>query len=139
MSFQERTAWAMLIIISYAFYQLAQAVYAMSMAANEVVAPAWPMFARFVVTIIVLSIIAHIILAVIQPKAADKNPDERERVIALFSSHVSGIVLAIGLFAGMFHYVEHLNGHILFYSAFAALVFSQIAECVVLIWKHRRG
>lgn len=139
MSFQERSAWAMLIIISYAFYGFANTVYAMSVAANEVVTPAWPMFARFIVTIIVLSIISHIILAVIQPKSADKNPDERERVIALFSSHVSGIVLAIGLIIGMFHYVEHLNGNILFYSAFASIVLSQIAEYIVLIWKHRRG
>ncbi|RTE86911.1 MULTISPECIES: hypothetical protein [Gammaproteobacteria] len=139
MSFQERSAWAMLIILSVAFFDLAHSVYNASMHAQQVIDPSWMLLGKFVGTIIVLAIASHIILAIIQPKQAEGKLDEREKTIALFSSHISGIVLAIGLFFGLGHYMIHEDGNALFYTAFGSLVLSQIAEYVILIWKHRRG
>ncbi|WP_194755489.1 hypothetical protein [Aliidiomarina indica] len=138
MANHEKTAWVMLVVLLIASGQLLKNIIHHSQALGVLVPPNSGILIQYVIAIVVLSIIGHIALAATS-KRASTAPDERERQFDVYGGHVSGVVLVLGCVAALGHYLAHFDGHLLFYSVFAALIASQVAEYLVVIWRHRRG
>ncbi|QTH63095.1 hypothetical protein J1N51_10105 [Psychrosphaera ytuae] len=139
MSFHEKSAWLMAVILTLCGLSYFQKVFAMSQAAGEVIAPSLQMLSSFTVSIVVLAVIGHIVTAAVAPKEANTDPDERERTIFNKAGNLSGYILGFGAVAGLFHFLFKGDGNLLFYIVFASLLVAQIADYALQIFFYRRG
>ena len=139
MSFHEKSAWLMAVILTLCGLKYFQQVVAMSKAAGEIIAPSLQMLSSFTISIVVLAIVGHIVTAVMAPKEANADPDERERGIFNRAGNLSGYILGFGAIAGLLHFLFIANGNLLFYIIFASLLLAQIAEYALQIFYYRRG
>ncbi|HYD45894.1 MAG TPA: hypothetical protein VEA79_11585 [Phenylobacterium sp.] len=138
MSFREKSAWAMALLMTAtgAFY--AWQVVSLSRALGETAPPlaAWLPYAFLVV---VGAIVAQAVLAALSPREAGSPADERERQIQLKAGAWSGVVLAIGAVGALMTYLPHGDGRLLFHLVAASLIAAQIAEYAIAIVLFRRG
>lgn len=139
MSFREKTAWAMSIILivagAYYFNLVARA----SAALGETSPPVIGFVIAYVVFVVIASIIAMSVLGIANHKEANAPADEREKRALDKAGHWSGYVMAFGVVTGMIHYSVHSNGNMLFHIAFGSLMLSQISEYILQILFFRRG
>ena len=138
MSFREKSAWAMAVLMVLAgLYYLNLFVGA----SRRLDAPAPPagIFIAYVVVVVVGSVAAQAVLAATAPKDAQAPADERERPLLQRAGNWSGIVLALGAISALLHYLQHGNGDLLFHSVLASLILSQIAEYAFQIALLRRS
>lgn len=139
MSFREKTAWVMgAILIAAAAYYFNLATTA-SATLGGVSPPVIGFLIAYVIFVIIASIAAMILLAILNAQEADAPADEREKQILDKAGHWSGYVIAIGIVCGMMHYGVHQNGNMLFHIVFASLMAGQIAEYAFQIILFRRG
>ncbi|WP_084397802.1 hypothetical protein [Henriciella aquimarina] len=139
MSFHEKSAWVMgaVLLIAAAWYF--RTVAAASAALGEVAPPLLPLVVGYIVLIIVLSIIAHILVAVTKPSEADDTLDERDRIIASRAGSFGGVLLGVGVLTGLGGYLFDYDGNKLFHIAFGAMMVAQLGEYAAKIWYYRRG
>lgn len=133
MSFREKSAWAMAVVIiatgSLYFWLVAQAPQA------PVIGPLIP----YVLLAVLLSIIVQVALALTSLREAGSPADEREKLAIDRAGHWSGTILAIGIFLAGTAYVVTWNGNFLFHAVVAALIIAQLMEYALQIVLFRRG
>ena len=139
MSFHEKSAWVMglIMIAGMAFYF--RTVAAMSEGLEQLAPPVLPLVIVYIVVIVVLSILGHILIAFSKPSEADDTMDERDKLIAARAGNVSGVLLGVGVLAALGAYLFTYDGNLLFHAAFLALMVSQIAEYGARIVYYRGG
>ena len=138
MSFREKSAWVMALLMTLAgLYYLNLVV----SASRELGAPAPPVgiFIAYVVFVVIASVAAQVGLALVSPKEADAPPDEREGPLLQRAGNWSGIVLGAGAVTALLHYLQHGNGNLLFHTVLGSLIVSQVAEYVFQIALLRRS
>lgn len=139
MSFREKSAWAMaLILIGGAIFYFDKVV-SLSRATGETAPPIIGFVIAYVVLIVIASIIIMSVLAVSAGKEADVPADEREKIIADRAGNWSGYVLVIPALGALWHYTVHSDGNMLFHLVFLGLMLSQISEYMFQIFLYRRG
>jgi len=139
MSFREKSAWAMAIVLIAAGAFYFNKVVRISQALGETAPPMIGLMIGYVVMVVIASIIVMSVLAVMSAKEADAPADERERIIADRAGNWSGYVLAVPVFGAMLHYSVTLDGNRLFHMVFLSFMLSQIAEYIFQIILYRRG
>ena len=137
MSFREKSAWVMALLMTatglYYFYAVGAASQAIGATAPAAVV------VGFVIWVVIGSIIVQTLLALTSPKEANAPADERERLIQQRAGHWSGIVLATGMVLSLGHYLARGDGNMLFHLAMASLIIAQIAEYALQILLVRRS
>lgn len=139
MSFHEKSAWVMAVVLLPAAAWYFSIVVQASAALGETAPPVLPVVVIYVIIIIVLSIVGHILVAVTKPSEADDALDERDRIIASRAGSFSGLLLGLGVLAGLGVYLFHYDGNLLFHMVFGALMLAQLGEYGAKIVSYRRG
>jgi hypothetical protein len=138
MSFREKSAWFMGALMTVAgLYYLRLALQASDALGGG--APPIAVVAPYVLLVVVGSIVIQTILAVLAPKEANAPADEREGPLLDRAGHWSGYVLAVGALAGLWNFMVHGDGQLMFHIVVGALIVSQIAEYAFQIVLLRRG
>ena len=138
MAFKEKSAWLMLIATLVVGLYMTYAVVQTYMELQQVPA-VLPVFIKLTVTLIILSVIGQIALAIANRKQAEQKADEREKVFIRRGQAVAGGVLAFGVVASLIHFLFLSDGNLLFYSCLLSLVVAQVVEYAVQIVSFRRG
>ncbi len=139
MSFREKSAWAMaLILIGGAIFYFDKVV-SLSRATGETAPPIIGFIIAYVVLIVIASIIIMSVLAVSAGKEANAPADEREKIISDKAGNWSGYVLTLPALGALWHYSVSMDGNLLFHLIFLSLMLSQISEYVFQIFLYRRG
>ena len=139
MTFHERSAWIMTILLVLIGGWYLNGVWQMSLAMGETAPPLMPFIAVATVFLVIGAIISHTIAALIDPESANEGEDERDKQVMQKSGNLAGYVLGFGCFAGLWHFVWLSDGNMLFHIIVASLIASQIAEYVLTILYYRRG
>lgn len=139
MSFREKTAWVMMIILIVAGLFYFNLIYKVSVEIGQTAPLIPPFVIAYVVLVVVASIVAMIALAISSPSEANAPADEREQALENKAGHWSGYILAIGVITGVLHFGVSGNGNLLAQICFGSLMLSQIAEYGLQIWFYRRG
>jgi hypothetical protein len=137
MSFREKSAWLMVLLMMAAGFYYFHNVRAASKALGETASPL--MIIAFVVIVVIGSIVAQVVLAVSSPREANTPVDERELQIQFRSSHWSGYVLATCVVSSLGHFMAYSDGNMLFHLVFGSLIVSQITEYAFQIILVRRS
>jgi hypothetical protein len=138
-SFREKTAWAMGLILTIGGLFYFSQVIRLSRAIGQTAPPIIGFVIAYVILIVIASIVLFSVLGATAPKEADSPADERERQIESRAGHWAGTLLGIGVFAGLIHFWANADGNLLFHICFASLMISQIAEYAFQIILYRRG
>lgn len=137
MSFREKSAWVMAAILAGAGAFYLWVVIGAWQASGAAPHPLAVLPAVFI--IIVASIVAQVVLALTNVKAAQAPADERERPIIDRAGSWSGMVLAFGTVSALIWYIGHGDGNLLFHSVMASLFVSSTAEYGLEIAMLRRA
>jgi hypothetical protein len=136
-SFRERSSWVMGVLLSvlglWYFAKLGTAAWQPGGAVPL------GLLARYVLWVIIGSIVAQTTLAVMNPHDASNPADERERLAAMRASARSGDVLGLGLISGLMWYLGHGDGVLLFHCLLASLIAAQAMEQFGTAFTLRRG
>lgn len=137
MSFREKSAWAMGVVILLTGLLLAATVLHIpaNAPAQALVLPLVP----YVIAVVIGSIVVQAALAIVSPGDAKKPADERERVAIDRAGHWSGVVLGVGVVSGLLNFLWYGEGQVLFLWCLGALILAQLAEYVFQIVLFRRG
>lgn len=140
MSFQEKSIWVSLIIILLAFGSYFSNIYdglqAGSLNRQEIVG----LFVGLVVTIIVLQIAGHIVVALASPKDADQPGDERDKLISLKAEMPGGLVLGFGVVTlSLYLMFNDVQSVIIANLLLLLVVVSQVVTYLLQIFWYRRG
>lgn len=138
MAFKEKSAWLMLIATLVVGLYMTYAVVQRYMELQQVPA-VLPVFIKLTVTLIILSVIGQIALAIANRKQAEQKADEREKVFIRRGQAAAGGVLAVGVVTSLIHFLVLNDGNLLFYSCLLSLVVAQVVEYAVQIASFRRG
>jgi len=138
MSFREKSTWVLLVatLVVYGWYfatTLGEALGAGTPASVDNVR----LFGA-VVVMVVLSIVAHIVIAILSPKDADAS-DERDRLIELRGDQRGGILTTIALFSTLGLVMTGASVFWIAHMALAGLVVSEIVKAVFKLIDYRRG
>lgn len=139
MSFREKTAWVMTLILSLGAFFYLEDVVSLSRALGRTAPAEIGPVIGFVVFIVVASVIVMSILGGASRGEANAPADERERLIADKAGSWSGVVLAVPAVGALVHYSVNGDGDALFHVVFLSFVLSQIADYAFQIWLFRRG
>lgn len=137
MSFREKSAWAMALVMTTAGLYYYHVVASASGALGQTAPPA--VIIGYVMFVVIASIVVQTMLALSSGKDADAPADERERRVAHGAGHWSGVVLAIGVVLSLGHYLVRADGNMLFHLVVASLIASQIDEYAFQILLLRRS
>lgn len=141
MTFQEKSAWGLLIgigIVSYFYFPAAFEV-------ARTVPHGAPLIAISIGGVIALIIIEGIYHAAIAASAKDTSPDERDVLFDLKSERNAGLVLGIGLFWLVGHIIAThsiddkvpVGGLSIAVWVLFALTVSEVAKLASQIWYYR--
>ena len=91
------------------------------------------------VALIAGAVVSHIVIALVDPEAAEGDQDERDKQVLRRSGNIAGYFLGFGCFAGLWNYFWLQDGNMLFHIIVVSLIVSQIAEYALTILFYRRG
>ncbi|GLQ20109.1 hypothetical protein ACFFUB_03800 [Algimonas porphyrae] len=137
MSFNEKSAWAMILALGLASVVYLGPVLSAWFRAGVIIPPA-PFVIAFTVVVIILSIITHIIVALSNPSEATETRDERDRAVIHFAGHWSGIVFAVGVITCLLNYLVFPNGDLMFHGIFISLIIASLIEYGLRLFSYRR-
>ncbi|MFN3857260.1 MAG: hypothetical protein ACK4RV_05870 [Caulobacter sp.] len=137
MSFREKSAWVMALLMAGTGLVYAWLVARISSAMGET-APPLAAAVPYVLAVVVGAIVLQTGLALLSPREASAPADERERGIIDRAGHWSGVVLAAGLAVALAHFLIVGDGRMLFHLALGAMIVGQVAEHVLEIALFRR-
>ena len=137
MAFQEKSAWIMSVALLLAGLSYFYLVAAIGAELGEMAPPLLPLIIVYTVCLVALSVVGHIVIAVLAPKEANSPPDERDRQIVNRAGHYSSYVLVSGVVMSLGLYVVSHDGNLLFYAAFTSLMIAQVLEYVFQILLYR--
>ena len=133
MSFREKSAWAMALVL------VITGILYVWLALQMPPAPSLVALVPYVLVVVTLSIAVQATLAIFSPAEANAPADERERVVIDRAGNWSGMVLAAGVVLAGGWYLSDPSEPMLFHYVFGSLVVSQIAEYVFQIALFRRA
>jgi hypothetical protein len=139
MSFREKTAWAMALILTAGGALYLYWVASLSREIGQTAPPLIPLVIAYVVVIVIASAVIMSALAIATPREADAPADEREKLITDKAGNWSGYVMAVPVLGALWHYSVNQDGNMLFHLVFLSLMLSQIAEYAFQIILFRRG
>ena len=138
MSFREKSAWVMAVLMAAAgLYYLDMAVTASREA--SLAAPPVGIFIPFTGVVVIATIVAQVMLAIRTPAEANAPADERERPLLDRAGRWSGIVLGAGAVSSLLFFLHRQDGVLLFHAMVASLILSQVAEYAFQIALIRRN
>ncbi|RUO59968.1 hypothetical protein [Pseudidiomarina marina] len=138
MAFKEKSAWLLLLAtLSVGLYMTYVVV--QTYVEQHQVPAVLPVFIQLTITLIVLSVIGQIVLAITNRKQAEQKTDEREKLFIRRGQAAAGGVLAVGVVTSLLHFLFLNDGNLLFYSCLLSLVVAQVTEYAVQIASFRRG
>ena len=140
MSFEEKSTWVSLAIISFVFVGYFSQVYQGLISGTLDKADVFGLFIGAVASIIVLEIVLHIVIAILNVKDADQPGDERDRLFSMRAGNISGWVLGIGVLTISAHtFMQELDplwvANLLLFAVFV----SQVVSYALQIFYYRRG
>ena len=139
MSFREKTAWVMGVLLLAAGGFYIWEVVGAGLAVKAIPDPSLKLIIVYIAIVIIGSIISISGLAVSAPEDAEAPADERERIIQDRAGHWSGYILAFAAVTAVLHYWSEANGHLMFHVLVIGLMLSQISDYVFQIVLYRRG
>jgi len=139
MSYREKSAWALLILLTLAAGFYAWEVAGAWLVAGEAPKPSFKLLAVYIAIVIIGVIISESSLAANFQDEYDLPVDERERASIHKAGDWSGCLLAFGVISGVIHFYEYEDGRLMFHIVVGSLMLSQILEYALQIWFFRRG
>ena len=140
MSFEEKSTWVSLAIITFVFVGYFSQVYEGLLSGSLDKAAVTALFTGAVIAIIVLEVVFHIVIAARNVKDADRPNDERDRVFSIKAGNISGWVRGRGvvLIAGHTFMKEPEAIWVANLLLFVVFV-SQVVSYALQIFYYRRG
>ena len=139
MSYREKSAWALLMLLISAGGFYAWEVGGAWLVSGIAPKPSVKLAIVYIGIVILGVIVSESSLAASHEDEYDLPADERERAAINKAGNWSGYVFAFGVIAGIIHYYQHDDGRLLFHFAVGSLMVSQIVEYALQIWFFRRG
>lgn len=133
MSFRERAAWVMVVLMGLGGLYYLQIVRELGGAA-----PPMAVLIPYTALIVVASVVAQAALAICSPREADAPADERERPLLDRAGNWSGWVLGAGVVGSLWHFMFHGDAGVMFHLLLGSLILSQVAEYGFQIFLLRR-
>ena len=137
MTFHEKSAWLMGLLLSLTGAWYLNTVWQMSKAIGQTAPPIVPLMAVATVVLVAGAILGHVIIAIVNPSDADDSEDERDKQVLRRSGNLSGYILGFGCFAGLWHFIVQGDGNLLFHIIVGSLIVAQIAEYALTITFYR--
>lgn len=137
MSFREKSAWLMALLMTGAGLYYLHLVRGASQAIGETAPPA--VVIAFILLLVNGAIVGQTILALSLRKEAAAPADERERLVQQRAGSWSGLVLATLAVVSLGHFMIWGDGNMLFHLVLASLIVAQIAEYAFQILLFRRS
>ena len=140
MSFEEKSTWISLAIITVVFTGYFSQVYEGLLSGNLDKAAITGLFTGAVIAIIVLEVVFHIVVSAFNVKDADRPTDERDRLFSMKAGNISGWVLGIGVLIIAGHTFMKEPDAIWVANLLLFVVFvSQVVSYALQIFYYRRG
>lgn len=138
MSFREKSTWALLVAMMavYGWYFATTLSHVLDTGVPQEADTA-RLFGA-VVVMVVLTIAAHITMAIISPKEVDAA-DERDRLIELRGDQRSGYIMGVGLFSTLGLALAGASVFWIAHVALTGLVVSELVKAVTKLIDYRRG
>lgn len=139
-SFEEKSTWASLAIITFIFAGYFSQVYQGLMDGTLHKAAVLGLFIGAVVSIIILEIFLHIVIAIVNTKDAEQHGDERDRLFSMKAGNISGWVLGFGvLIISAQTFIRDLDSLWVANLLLFAVFVSQVVSYALQIFYYRRG
>ena len=139
-SFEEKSTWASLAIITFIFAGYFSQVYSGLINGTLNKAAITGLFIGAVASIIILEIALHIVIAVLNVKDADHSGDERDRLFSMRAGNIAGWVLGFGVLTIAGHTLMNESDAIWVANLLLFVVFvSQVVSYALQIFYYRRG
>jgi len=140
MSFEEKSTWISLAIITVVFTGYFSQVYEGLLSGNLDKAAVTGLFIGAVIAIIVLEVVFHIVVSAFNVKDADRPTDERDRLFSMKAGNISGWVLGFGVLIIAGHTFMKEPDAIWVANLLLFVVFvSQVVSYALQIFYYRRG
>ena len=138
MSFREKSTWVLLAVtlLVYGWYFATTLGEALGTGVPPIVDNV-RLFGA-VVVMVALSIVAHIMIAILSPKDADTG-DERDRLIELRGDQRGGVLTSIALFSTLGLVMTGAAVFWIAHLALAGLVMSELVKAISKLIDYRRG
>jgi hypothetical protein len=137
MSFREKSAWLMFIVLALCVAGYVVIVTAISKAIGHLAPPLLPFLVVFTAVLAALAAGSHIVIALLAPKDAVASADERDRAINARAGNWAGYVFAAGVALSLGSYLITHHGDLLFYGVFGSWVLAQLSEYAFEIALYR--
>lgn len=138
MSFREKSAWVMAAVTIAAGLYYLNLLLAGSDGHGATPAPVG-IFVSYTIAVVVASVAAQVVLAVLSPREASAPADERERPLLRAAGSWAGVVLGFGAVTSLLTFLVLRDGNLLFHMVLGSLIVSQVAEYAFQIALFRRG
>lgn len=138
MSFREKSAWVMAVVMTFAGLRYLLTALAAAKAADWRPPPIDD-FVPYAMLVVVMSILAQIVMSAWWPKEADAPADERERPLLDRAGNWSGVLLSVGAIASLWVYVRHQDPNLMFHMIVGSLILQQVSEFILQIVLFRRS
>ena len=139
-SFKEISTWISLAIITFIFVGYFSQVYQGLVEGTLDKGAVLGLFTGAVVSIIVLEIALHIVIAILNVKDADQPGDERDRLFSMKAGNISGWVLGFGvLIISAQTFIRDLDSLWVANLLLFAVFVSQVVSYALQIFYYRRG
>ena len=134
LSFREKSLWLMLVtlVASFGFYFAT----VLPPSAADVVPQQVVLFVIAVVTLVIMQIVGHILIAIVDRRA---ETDERDRLIELKGTRNASYVLATGVFVALCAAMVTDGNFVFTHLLLASWVLAQMVEIGSQLFLHQRG
>ena len=139
MGFQEKMAWAMMLILIVTGISYYGVVFQAAGALGQFPPPMLPLMIGYVVFLVVAAIMAAVIISATKPSEANASLDEREQLVQFKGEAWSGRAMGFLIICALIDFGVNGDGNRLFHLVFAIMIVSQIAEYGLQILFYRRG
>lgn len=140
MTFEEKSTWVslgiLLFVFSGYFSQVFEGLVANTLSKTDIAG----LFIGAVVSIVVLQIVLHIVIAMFGVRDADQPMDERDKLFAMKAGNISGLVLGIGvLIIAAQTILSDLSALWVANLLLFIVLVSQVVSDVLRLFYYRRG
>ncbi len=151
MSYRERSIWLSLAVMLVIWLRYFSDIFGLHQSQLLTVDRVHSLLLKVVILTIVAQVVVQTIVAIIDHKDANKDEDERDKVIALYGQRNAYHILIIGVFAAIFQIIvptlfdrpqlllslpdEYLLLHVIIVSA----VVAEVVNASTQLFYYRRG
>lgn len=140
MTFEEKSTWISLGILLFVFSGYFSQVFNELLTDTLNKTEASGLFIGAVVTIVVLQIALHIVIAIFDARNAEQPKDERDKLFAMKAGNISGLILGAGvLVIAAQTFLSDLNSLWVANLLLFIVLVSQVVSDVLRLFYYRRG